>query len=102
MESLEGVPPGFQLLRLSHSSPAPVMLLCAMSQAMTHRVCPQPPAGSGDSAWERTFPRSILQFLGLVQRSYPQDPAWRTPDFLQMLAIITFPLEAQKVGLALF
>ncbi|KAH0510243.1 WD repeat- and FYVE domain-containing protein 4 [Microtus ochrogaster] len=72
------------------------MIKAIMSQAMTHRVCPQPPAGSGDSAWERTFPRSILQLLGLVQRSYPQDPAWRTPDFLQTLAIITFPLEAQK------
>lgn len=82
--------------------PCPILLLHAVSQAVSHRVCPQPPAGSGDRAWERTFPRSILQFLGLVQRSFPQDPAWRTPDFLQTLAIITFPLEAQKVGLALF
>ncbi|XP_057626452.1 WD repeat- and FYVE domain-containing protein 4 [Chionomys nivalis] len=68
------------------------LLLLGMIKA----IMSQPPAGSGDSAWERTFPRSILQFLGLVQRSYPQDPAWRTPDFLQTLAIITFPLEAQK------
>ncbi|OBS78637.1 hypothetical protein A6R68_18967, partial [Neotoma lepida] len=52
--------------------------------------------GSGDSAWEQTLPSSILQFLRLVHRSYPQDPAWRTPDFLQTLAIITFPPEAQK------
>lgn len=63
---------------------------------MSHRVCPQPPAGSGDSAWEQTLSSIILQFLGLVHRSYPQDPAWRTPDFLQTLAIITFPLETQK------
>ncbi|MEJ1276659.1 hypothetical protein NN561_007568 [Cricetulus griseus] len=57
---------------------------------------PRPPAGSGECVWEQTLPSSILQFLGLVHRSYPQDPAWRTPDFLQTLAIITFPLEAQK------
>lgn len=68
------------------------LLLLGMIKA----IMSQPPAGSGDRAWERTFPKSILQFLGLVQRSYPQDPAWRTPDFLQTLAIITFPLEAQK------
>nr|XP_048277565.1 WD repeat- and FYVE domain-containing protein 4 isoform X3 [Myodes glareolus]XP_048277566.1 WD repeat- and FYVE domain-containing protein 4 isoform X3 [Myodes glareolus]XP_048277567.1 WD repeat- and FYVE domain-containing protein 4 isoform X3 [Myodes glareolus] len=67
-----------------------------MLLGMIKAIMSQPPAGSGDHAWERTFPRSILQFLGLVQRSYPQDPAWRTPDFLQTLAIITFPLEVQK------
>ena len=72
-----------------------------MSPAMSHRACPQPPAGSGDSAWEQTLSSSILQFLGLVHRSYPQDPAWRAPDFLQTLAAIAFPLEAQKVGLTL-
>uniref|UniRef100_A0A8C2MGP4 WD repeat and FYVE domain containing 4 n=1 Tax=Cricetulus griseus TaxID=10029 RepID=A0A8C2MGP4_CRIGR len=71
------------------------LLLLGMLKA----IMSQPPAGSGECVWEQTLPSSILQFLGLVHRSYPQDPAWRTPDFLQTLAIITFPLEAQKVGL---
>uniref|UniRef100_A0A8C2SA26 Alfy-like armadillo-like repeat domain-containing protein n=1 Tax=Capra hircus TaxID=9925 RepID=A0A8C2SA26_CAPHI len=56
----------------------------------------QPSAGSGDGAWERTFPASVLQFLGLVHSTYPQDPAWRAPEFLQTLAAVTFPLGAQK------
>ncbi|XP_021499136.2 WD repeat- and FYVE domain-containing protein 4 isoform X2 [Meriones unguiculatus] len=68
------------------------LLLLGMLKA----IISQPPAGSGDSACDQTIPSSILQFLGLVHRSYPQDPAWRAPDFLQTLAIITFPLENQK------
>ncbi|XP_059755962.1 WD repeat- and FYVE domain-containing protein 4 isoform X2 [Balaenoptera ricei] len=52
----------------------------------------QPSTGSGDSAWEQTFPASVLQFLGLVHSAYPQDPAWRAPEFLQTLAAVTFPL----------
>ncbi|CAH7126598.1 Wdfy4 [Phodopus roborovskii] len=68
------------------------LLLLGMLKAIMN----QPPAGSGESACEQTLPSSILQFLGLVYRSYPQDPAWRTPDFLQTMAIIAFPLEAQK------
>lgn len=64
----------------------------------SHEVCPQPPAGPGESAWERTFPASVLQFLGLVHSTYPQDPAWRAPEFLQTLAAVTFPLGTHKVG----
>ncbi|KAB0349750.1 hypothetical protein FD754_014607 [Muntiacus muntjak] len=56
----------------------------------------QPSTGSGGSAWERTFPASVLQFLGLVHGTYPQDPAWRAPEFLQTLAAVTFPLGTQK------
>ncbi|KAM9702573.1 WD repeat- and FYVE domain-containing protein 4 isoform 5-T5 [Dama dama] len=56
----------------------------------------QPSTGSGDGAWERTFPASVLQFLGLVHGTYPQDPAWRAPEFLQTLAAVTFPLGTQK------
>uniref|UniRef100_A0A8C5NWV7 WD repeat and FYVE domain containing 4 n=1 Tax=Jaculus jaculus TaxID=51337 RepID=A0A8C5NWV7_JACJA len=63
------------------------MLKATLSQSL---------AGSEDGAREQTFPSSILHFLGLVYRSYPQDPAWRNPDFLQTLAIITFPLGPQK------
>lgn len=87
---------------LSVNSPVPLSCCYhAASPAKSHKVCPQPPAGSEDSALEQTVPGSVLQFLRLVHRSYPQDPAWRTPDFLQTMAIITFPLETQKVGLAL-
>ncbi|XP_057164793.1 WD repeat- and FYVE domain-containing protein 4 isoform X4 [Ursus arctos] len=56
----------------------------------------QPSGGSGDDAWERTFPASVLQFLGLVHSTYPQDPAWRAPEFLQTLAAVTFPLGTRK------
>lgn len=66
-------------------------------RAASHEACPQPPTGSGDSAWERTFPASVLQFLGLVHGTYPQDPAWRAPEFLQTLAAVTFPLGTRKV-----
>ncbi|KAK2098273.1 WD repeat- and FYVE domain-containing protein 4, partial [Saguinus oedipus] len=55
-----------------------------------------PPAGSEDGAWAQTFPASVLQFLSLVHRTYPQDPAWRAPEFLQSLATATFPLGVQK------
>lgn len=61
-------------------------------------MCLQPSGGSGDDAWERTFPASVLQFLGLVHSTYPQDPAWRAPEFLQTLAAVTFPLGTRKVG----
>ncbi|XP_066098694.1 WD repeat- and FYVE domain-containing protein 4 isoform X2 [Saccopteryx bilineata] len=56
----------------------------------------QPPIGSEDGAWEQTFPASVLQFLSLVHRTYPQDPAWRAPEFLQTLAAVTFPLGTYK------
>ncbi|XP_076980769.1 WD repeat- and FYVE domain-containing protein 4 isoform X3 [Tamandua tetradactyla] len=60
----------------------------------------QPWAGAEDGAWERTFPASLLQFLGLVHRTYPQDPVWRAPEFLQTLVVVTFPLGASKASTA--
>lgn len=70
------------------------MLPCIAS----YEVCLQPSAGSGDDAWEQTFPASVLHFLGLVHSTYPQDPSWRAPEFLQTLAAVTFPLGTHKVG----
>ncbi|KAL0615814.1 WD repeat- and FYVE domain-containing protein 4 [Plecturocebus cupreus] len=52
---------------------------------------------SEDGAWAQTFPASVLQFLSLVHHTYPQDPAWRAPEFLQTLATATFPLGVQKL-----
>ncbi|KAM4840423.1 WD repeat- and FYVE domain-containing protein 4 isoform X1 [Urocitellus parryii] len=63
------------------------MLKATMSQPLT---------GSEDSTWEQTFPVTVLHFLSLVHRTYSQDPAWRAPEFLQTLAIVTFPLGTQK------
>ncbi|XP_013364246.1 PREDICTED: WD repeat- and FYVE domain-containing protein 4 isoform X3 [Chinchilla lanigera] len=63
---------------------------------MLRATMSQPSAGHEEGAWERTFPASVLHFLRLVHRTYPQDPAWRAPDFLQTLATITFPMGAQK------
>ncbi|KAM7072689.1 WD repeat- and FYVE domain-containing protein 4 isoform 1-T3 [Molossus nigricans] len=68
------------------------LLLLAMLKA----TMSQPPAGGDEDAWERTFPASALQFLGLVHSTYPQDPAWRAPEFLQTLATIAFPLSTPK------
>lgn len=66
----------------------------------SHEVCPQPLTGRGDDAWAQTFPASVLQFLSLVHSTYPQDPTWRAPEFLQTLATIAFPLGTHKVGYA--
>ncbi|KFO33980.1 WD repeat- and FYVE domain-containing protein 4 [Fukomys damarensis] len=63
---------------------------------MLRATMSQPLAGCKEGAWERTFPASVLHFLGLVHRTYPQDPAWRAPDFLQTLVTVTFPVGAQK------
>ncbi|MBZ3885028.1 WD repeat- and FYVE domain-containing protein 4 [Sciurus carolinensis] len=60
----------------------------------------QPLTGSEDDTWQQTFPVSILQFLSLVHRTYPQDPAWWAPELLQILATVTFPLGTQKGPLA--
>ncbi|XP_075866345.1 WD repeat- and FYVE domain-containing protein 4-like isoform X1 [Microcebus murinus] len=60
----------------------------------------QPPTGAEDGAGEQTFPASVLQFLGLVHRTYPQDPVWRAPEFLQTLATAAFPLGTQKGAVA--
>lgn len=64
----------------------------------SHGVRPQSSAGREEDAWERTFPASMLHFLGLVHRTYPEDPAWRAPEFLQTLATVTFPMGPPKVG----
>ncbi|XP_012889189.1 PREDICTED: WD repeat- and FYVE domain-containing protein 4 isoform X4 [Dipodomys ordii] len=63
---------------------------------MLKSIMSQPSVGLEDDAWELTFPTSTLQFLTLVHRTYPQDPTWRAPDFLQTLAMVTFPLGTQK------
>nr|XP_024109991.2 WD repeat- and FYVE domain-containing protein 4 [Pongo abelii] len=63
---------------------------------MLKAIMSQPLAGSEDGAWAQTFLASVLQFLSLVHRTYPQDTAWRAPEFLQTLAIAAFPLGAQK------
>ncbi|XP_049646593.1 WD repeat- and FYVE domain-containing protein 4 [Suncus etruscus] len=61
---------------------------------MVKAIMNQPSTES--EAWEHTFPTSVLQFLGLVHRTYPKDPTWRTPEFLQTLAAVTFPLRTSK------
>uniref|UniRef100_A0A8C9AXW4 Alfy-like armadillo-like repeat domain-containing protein n=1 Tax=Prolemur simus TaxID=1328070 RepID=A0A8C9AXW4_PROSS len=73
---------------------------CSTTTHRLSRSVPQPPTGSEDSAWEQAFLASVLQFLGLVHHTYPQDPAWRAPEFLQTLATATFPLGTQKGAVA--
>ncbi|KAJ8790112.1 hypothetical protein J1605_004695 [Eschrichtius robustus] len=82
-----------EMLKATMSQPTPVLSLGSdlRSRSLSSQL-PPAPAGSGDSAWEQTFPASVLQFLGLVHSAYPQDPAWRAPEFLQTLAAVTFPL----------
>ncbi|XP_057590853.1 WD repeat- and FYVE domain-containing protein 4 [Hippopotamus amphibius kiboko] len=82
---------GEEVLRAGLCTEGALLLLEMLKATMR-----QPSTGSGDGAWERTFPASLLQFLGLVHSTYPQDPAWRAPEFLQTLAAVTFPLGIQK------
>ncbi|XP_048195177.1 WD repeat- and FYVE domain-containing protein 4 [Perognathus longimembris pacificus] len=67
---------------------------------MLKSIMSQPLAGLEDDAWEVTLPTSALQFLTLVYQTYPQDPTWRAPDFLQTLAMVTFPLGTRKGAVA--
>uniref|UniRef100_A0A673T1B7 WDFY family member 4 n=1 Tax=Suricata suricatta TaxID=37032 RepID=A0A673T1B7_SURSU len=90
-----------QLLLQKHSSEDVLRVgLCTegalLLLEMLKATMSQPSAGSGDDAWEQTFPASVLHFLGLVHSTYPQDPAWRAPEFLQTLAAVTFPLRTPK------
>ncbi|KAF5921966.1 hypothetical protein HPG69_015416 [Diceros bicornis minor] len=80
-----------EVLRAGLCTEGALLLLEMLKATMS-----QPLTGSGDDAWERTFPASVLQFLGLVHSTYPQDPAWRAPEFLQTLAAVTFPLGTHK------
>ncbi|PNI21917.1 WDFY4 isoform 3 [Pan troglodytes] len=95
--------PGFRVLNdfLAHHVHIPEVYLIVstffLQTPLTELMDgPKPLAGSEDGAWAQTFPASVLQFLSLVHRTYPQDPAWRAPEFLQTLAIAAFPLGAQK------
>ncbi|XP_036772494.2 WD repeat- and FYVE domain-containing protein 4 isoform X2 [Manis pentadactyla] len=80
-----------EVLRAGLCSEGALLLLEMLKATMS-----QPPTSPGDGAWERTFPISMLQFLSLVHRTYPQDPAWRAPEFLQTLATVTFPVGMHK------
>ncbi|KAM5241310.1 WD repeat- and FYVE domain-containing protein 4 isoform 3-T5 [Hipposideros larvatus] len=80
-----------EVLRAGLCTEGALLLLEMLKATMS-----QPLTGSGDGAWEQTFPDSVLHFLGLVHSTYPQDPAWRAPEFLQTLATITFPLGIHK------
>ncbi|KAF6318075.1 WDFY family member 4 [Rhinolophus ferrumequinum] len=80
-----------EVLRAGLCTEGALLLLEMLKATMS-----QPLTGRGDGAWERTFPDSVLHFLGLVHSTYPQDPAWQAPEFLQTLAIITFPLGIHK------
>ncbi|XP_024594813.1 WD repeat- and FYVE domain-containing protein 4 isoform X3 [Neophocaena asiaeorientalis asiaeorientalis] len=80
-----------EVLRAGLCTEGALLLLEMLKATMS-----QPLTGSGDSAWEQTFPASVLQFLGIVHSTYPQDPAWRAPEFLQTLAAVTFPLGAHQ------
>ncbi|KAF6112259.1 WDFY family member 4 [Phyllostomus discolor] len=80
-----------EVLRSGLCAEGALLLLQMLKATMS-----QPLTGSGDGAWEQTFPASVLQFLTLVHSTYPQDPAWRAPEFLQTLAAITFPLQTHK------
>ncbi|KAM4852716.1 WD repeat- and FYVE domain-containing protein 4 [Thomomys bottae] len=63
---------------------------------MLKSIMSRPLAGLEEDTWELKSPVSMLQFLTLVHHTYPQDPAWRAPDFLQTLAMVTFPMGTQK------
>lgn len=80
-----------EVLRVGLCTEGALLLLGMLKATMS-----QPLTGCGDDAWAQTFPASVLHFLGLVHSTYPQDPAWRAPEFLQTLATIAFPLGTHK------
>ncbi|XP_067876782.1 WD repeat- and FYVE domain-containing protein 4 isoform X2 [Heterodontus francisci] len=49
------------------------------------------PISDTDSLWEVTYPGSVMQFFCLVYYMTPNDPLWRSPEFLQGLAAAGFP-----------
>nr|KAF6294195.1 WDFY family member 4 [Pipistrellus kuhlii] len=80
-----------EVLRAGLCVEGALLLLRMLKAAMSG-----PPTGLDNGAGEHPFPASVLRFLGLVHGAYPQDPAWRAPEFLQTLAVITFPLGTNK------
>ncbi|XP_036079371.1 WD repeat- and FYVE domain-containing protein 4 isoform X5 [Rousettus aegyptiacus] len=80
-----------EVLRVGLCTEGALLLLGMLKATLS-----QPLTGCGDNTWAQTFPSSVLQFLGLVHSTYPQDPAWRAPEFLQTLAAIAFPLGTHK------
>ncbi|XP_062983461.1 WD repeat- and FYVE domain-containing protein 4 [Elgaria multicarinata webbii] len=57
---------------------------------MVKSILKQTPAGTEDS-WKITYPGHIMQFFCLVYHRYSKDPLWYNSDFLQALALVTFP-----------
>uniref|UniRef100_H3AB29 Uncharacterized protein n=1 Tax=Latimeria chalumnae TaxID=7897 RepID=H3AB29_LATCH len=48
------------------------------------------PLTGPEGSWEVTYPGSVMQFFCLVYHSYPNDPLWSCPEFLQALAGTVF------------
>uniref|UniRef100_UPI00398F68DA WD repeat- and FYVE domain-containing protein 4 n=1 Tax=Pristiophorus japonicus TaxID=55135 RepID=UPI00398F68DA len=49
------------------------------------------PISDTDNSWEVTYPRSVMQFFCHVYYMIPNEPLWRSPEFLQGLAAAGFP-----------
>lgn len=61
---------------------------------------PVPPAkhmSDTDALWELQLPASVMQFFCLLHNLRPRDPLWASPEFLQALAGVVFPVESSEV-----
>ncbi|XP_043836803.1 LOW QUALITY PROTEIN: WD repeat- and FYVE domain-containing protein 4 [Dromiciops gliroides] len=63
---------------------------------MVKAIIKLPITGSEEENWKVTYPGNVMQFLCLIYHNYPQDPVWRSSDFLQALASILFPPKIPK------
>ncbi|XP_067828723.1 WD repeat- and FYVE domain-containing protein 4 [Heptranchias perlo] len=50
------------------------------------------PISDTDGSWDITYPGSVMQFFCLVYYMIPNEPLWRSPEFLQGLAAAGFPV----------
>ncbi|XP_078386858.1 WD repeat- and FYVE domain-containing protein 4 [Cetorhinus maximus] len=50
------------------------------------------PISDAAGSWEVIYPGSVMQFFSLVYYMIPDEPLWRSPEFLHSLAAAGFPM----------
>ncbi|XP_048472141.1 WD repeat- and FYVE domain-containing protein 4 [Rhincodon typus] len=59
---------------------------------MVRATLSKPISADTDNSWEVTYPGSVMQFFCLVYHMIPDEPLWRSPEFLHSLAAVGFPM----------
>ncbi|XP_030059030.1 WD repeat- and FYVE domain-containing protein 4 [Microcaecilia unicolor] len=71
-----------QVLKVGLCTEAALLLL-----GIVKAILNKPSTGTEDS-WEITHPGSVMQFFCIIYHSYPCDPVWISPEFLQSLTAV--------------